>query len=332
MEWPLELDAPGAYIFPMVASPDGVVAVLQGPAPLVTAAELFEVSSSMEVLWSRTFDDATISALTPMGGGQYLMGGTITMESGNAPTGWRLSCCVGSEYTALLIPPSDAPATIAAIEPHAGGIFMAGSLMEGAEDIATFIQTELDFGYELESELGTYAGRITGSARTPADSVVVAAQANGHYMLYEVALDGTVTESELDQLTVFVGSGDDLVLMTFGSHELHLQPYGGGPAVEVPISDLDFQAAGFVWERGEHFAFVHNFVLPEEGTTTRLTEFDASGTVLRELDLPHMLDEHSYCTPSAVAVADDGAIYVAMNEHVPDGGSGSVLIHRIEPL
>jgi len=330
MEWPLELDFDG-YIFPMVASPDGVVGVLQGSLT-VTAAELFEVSSSMEVLWSRTLDDASIEALTPMGGGQYLLGGTIKMASGNTPTGWRLSCCVGSEYTFFPLMPSENVASIAAIQPHAGGILMVASLAEGAGMLATFMQTELDFGYDLDSELGTYDGWVTGSARTPSDSVVVAAQVDGHYVFFEVALDGTITQSELDQLTTFVGSGDDLVLMTFGSQELHLEPYGGGPVVDVPISEIDFQTASFVWGRGEHFAFVHNFELPEGGSTMHLTEFDASGTVLRELDVPHMLDEHSHCTPTAVVVGEDGAIYVAMNEHVSGGGPSNLLIHRIEPL
>lgn len=330
MEWPLELDVdPNAYIYPMVASPDGVVAVLQGQA---TTTELFEVSSSIELLWSRTFDDTAIDALTPMGGGQYLLGGTVMMASGNTPSAWRLSCCVGSEYQTFPLMPSDSPATIAAIEPYAGGIFMAASLVEGAGELAAFMRTELDFFPDLESELGTYEGFVMGSARTPSGGVMVTVMANGHYMRYEVALDGTVTESELDQLTALVGSGDDLMSMTFGSHELHLQPYGGGPEVEVPISEIDFQTAGFVYGRGEHLAFVHDFSLPGGGSTMRLTEFDESGTVLRELDIPHTLDDHSHCLPSAVAVAEDGAIYVAMNEYVPDGGATAVLIHRIDPL
>jgi hypothetical protein len=190
----------------------------------------------------------------------------------------------------------------------------------------TFMQASLEL--DPSSPLGPFDFTVLDGARTPSGNLLLQASEGGAaYLLYEVEPDGTGSGYGPGQLTTLVGSGDDLTLMTFGPEQVAIQPYAGGAVVPVAIPGFAFETS--VADRRARFAIAHEEYDPAGSSTAHLTEFDEDGVVARTLVIPRF--QYDYASPSAVAVGEDDAIYLAVHESEP-GGLHATYLHRIAPL
>lgn len=325
IDWSLELGS-GLSVFTMLRSPAGVVVVLQGdPYPETIHAEVVEVSSSMESLWSKTLAHAWVSDIEALGDGEYVLGGSAQADpmGPTLPTAWRLSCCaevVGQTYPQE----TDEPAWVSVAAPHGDEILL---VIDHGQSSATFLHAPA--ALYPTTALGSVDFAVHVGARTQSGSVLLAGSRDGNdRLLYEVEPDGAGAEQGLGQPTALVGSGDDLTLMTFAAEQVGIRPYAGGAEVPVTIPGFDDEEYTPAARR-ERIVLAYRQVEPAGGTTTHVAEFDDDGALVRTLALPRL--QHDYAAPTAVEVGEDDAVYVAVGESEPAGGR-VVYLHRIAPL
>lgn len=325
IEWSLQIDG-GRGIFALERAPEGVAAVLQGDPQIIDDTELVAISTTMDPLWSVTLSYATIHDLDVLGGDEYLVVGASSGSAGGDvnPTAWLYHCC-DDLWIQPHPQPTGGPAAIIAAVSHSDGIFM---VIDDGELPTSFVQTE-PHALAPTSLEGSLDMRVLDASRTPGGNVLLQASEGGDaHLLYEVEHDGTGSGWGNGQLTTLVGEDDGLRLMTFGNQEVAIEQLAGGPVVPVPIPGFSQQRA-FVADGRVRFAFAHDQEDPAGGSTVHLTEFADDGVVARTLALPHQ--QHPYATPTAIAVGEDDAIYLAVAEH--DGANQTTTwLHRIAPL
>jgi hypothetical protein len=319
VEWSLVLpsDAP---IHRMIRSPQGVVAVMQGDD-----AEVVEISASMDELWSVTLDQGHVLDLDALGDGGYVLAGSSAPPPANVPvpTAWTLSCCGAS--TGQAEHPALAPDSFLVGKPLAGGLYL---VIEHGSAPAGFMHSPLEPGPALSE--GELLFAVIKGTVTPAGSVLLSATEGGDpKWLYQVEPDGSGDWYGADGFTSFVGSGADLTLVRYGNdHMIGIRPYAGGSAVWVPVPGFDY--SNIYLARHEHIVAVYLSDEPEYDGIVRMTEFEDDGTILRTVIIPNVQDPPML---TAVAVGEDGAIYVAVREGVMvDESLGTAYLHRIAPL
>lgn len=201
-------------------------------------------------------------------------------------------------------------------------------VIDDGEVPASFVQTEPHTLAPASFE-GSLDMRVLDASRTPGGNVILQASEGGDaHLLYEVEHDGTGSGWGPGQLTTLVGEDDGLRLMSFGNEEIAIEELAGGPVVPVPVPGFSPQRA-FVADGRVRLVFAHDQEDPAGGSSVHLTEFTDDGQVSRTLVLPH--PQHPYATPTAIAVGEDDAIYVAVAEH-DGGGQATTWLHRITPL
>lgn len=309
-EWSLELE-PDTTSFLMVRSPNGVVLVLQSD-PSAPEATVMEISSSMQQLWSIDLPTAWVSDLTALDDGTYVLAGTSAPAGTVLPTAWRLSCC-GNLDLAVEFPAGDEPSGFMVAQPLAEGLLLAQS--DGME--TEVMRTTLDLVPEWSATLPFYA---YGGAPASAETVLLAGLEGTAHLLYEIGADGPGVSWSDGQSHYPVGTGEDLVLMTPGFEQVWFEPHDGGDVVAVSLPEFtDFE---YVVDRRERFGLAFR-ITEESGSIVHLVEFDAAGTVFRDIVVPP--DSSDHIAASAVAVGTDDAIYLAVYEVSP----GTVTIPRL---
>jgi hypothetical protein len=332
IDWTVDLEGASRL---MLGTADGVIVVES-----VEGARVTEYAADMSVLWSVDIPDAEVLDINPLGDG-YVLGGCTSTEvapSHCLATAWRLSCCGAIEQTEFFPPDVAEDSTrIVVAEPHAGGLLLVRGY---DDDTAThFIRTDLDLVQEwvvAEDIL------VRDGALTPAGDIVVfgthyAGTLNVEWVLRELSADGSGSDVIPVAQPLLVGSGADLmVLRNTGLGQVTMEPYGGGVAIEI---DHEFGFLGFfhdIWDRHDRFVFASGIIVPltpnKSANITNVVEFDAAGTVVREVPIPGVTP--AVTNPGAIAVGHDNAIYVAYVEMTVDGGppeTASRLV-RIAPL
>lgn len=318
-EWSLELE-PGTTIMQMVRSPSGVVLVLQSD-PIAPAATVMEISSTMDPLWSIDLPTAWVSDLAALDDGTYVMAGTSAPMDTTVPTAWRLSCCGNLDQT-VEFPANDELSGFVVSQPLADGLLLAHT--NGAQ--TEVIRTTLDLVTQWSDTLPFFAW---SGAPTSTGSVILAGSEGGAaHLIYEIEPDGPGLGVGNGQNQAPVGAGPELVLMTAGYEQVWFEPHDGGAVVAAALPG--FTGFEYVADRKDRFGLAFS-VTEDTGSTAHVAEFGADGAVLREFVVPPLALD--YVTPSAVAVGDDDAIYVATYE-VTLGGGAAVIprLYRFAPL
>lgn len=321
VEWTLELD-PSGYIARMVRSPDGIVLAFQSD-PLAPSTEVMEYSSAMALLWSQTLPDAGVTDLDALGGGEYLVAGATSMGVGTSePTAWRVSCC--SAVTSQTYPQTVDQSWIAVAEQRDDGIFLA---IQSGPNEATFLLVPPALA--PATTLATAPLSIFNGATTPSGKVLLRTDGGDVDLLYEVEPDGSGAGFGFGGFTGLVGTGDELTLMTFGEEQVEIRRFDENTWVPVAIPGFNQPYDEFVVDRHDRVVLVHAEGEPGGPGTLYLTEFGDDGVVARTLAIPHV--QYAHAASSGVAVGEDGAIYLAVNEN-DLAGQRATYLHRIAPL
>lgn len=320
---------PGLWIARMVPSPEGVVVALQNDGGTPPFVEVRAYSSSLELLWSRTLPDAAVTDLDDLGGGEYLVSGLTSIgetadgQRSAAPAVWRVSCC--ADVQSQTYPQMEPWAKIAVAEPYDGGLLLVGQEDSGASWLA---QAPLEL---IPAQgLGPLPGMVFDGARTPEGEMIVRIDgaAAGGLVLVEIG-DGVGPSIAVDEPIDLVGTGDELTLMRYGSEEVELQAYGEEEWVKAPVPGFHPGQDDHVFDRQERVVIVHQEGASEGPATLHLTELEDDGTLVRTLEIPRL--QHDRAGATAVAVGEDGAIYLSVSE-LDAAGTFAHYLHRIAPL
>ncbi len=320
---------PDRYVEHLIATDDGVIAVIESLEPSSETAPVTVVglTAALEPMWEVSLGDAEIydAAPTP-DGGVVLAGFTKSAGGPQIPVAWKLSCCGQLEYEQSYLDGTGSR-VLRAAQPLGDGFVVV--LQEELPFEATVVWT----GPDLVATTSASAIPLwVADASVDAAGDVVLLGLEGDIgpetpaVLVEVSADAVGDGVGLGVGLGLAGRGETLSLLTFDGLELGFRPYEGGMTQTVPIPD--FEKGLMVADHTTRYVFAQAWA---EGEPLRvggtIVEFDASGTVLREIMLVPEGPSGSV-KATAVALGSDDALYFALDEG--DGVSPASTLYRID--
>jgi len=317
----------GQLITHLVASDLGVVAViLAGEAPYdITVTEY---DATMTEAWSLSLGEGDIRDLAALPEGGFVVGGA----EGTTAAAWRLSCCGTIEDQQQYPTMSGAPAAITVAQPLAGGVFLVRDAGAFEPD---FISADLDL---VPVTVTTAPGfSVVDGAVSPSGTVILSASEGGEaHLIYEVEPDGTGSGVGPGEAFRLVGTGADLTMVTLSNPDgINVRDWESGPVIAVNVPDMvTLPSHTFEADRREHYAIAHPVEHADINQVfTHLAEFESDGTLIRQGSLAG--GGQLVVEPAAVAIANDGATWVATKES-PTGAemlpNVAGMLQRLQPL
>ena len=292
----------GTIAIDMVASPNGaVVATLTGEPPY--DLEVAEYDNDLNEIWSLSLGEGSISELTPLPDGGYVVGG---LTETNTAAAWRLSCC-GAILNAQEYPTmSGDSAAIIVAQPLAGGVFL---VRDDGASFPDLISADLDLvPVSIDPAPGFF---VTDGAVTASGNVALTANEGGAaHLLYEIAPDGTGEGVGPGEDFMLVGRGDQLAMMTFSNPDgVNVRDYDSGMVTALNVPDMvTLPERTFAADHREHYAIAHAYEIEEvDQIFTELAYLQGDGTLLRRGLIPAM---DAVSRPITVAIADDESIWI----------------------
>lgn len=301
------------------AADGGVVAVLVADPP-ASHVTVVGISADMAEQWTIDLPDTNVQDLARLDDGTYVMAGSSGATESPVPTAWRLSCC-GEILQTQTFPVTMPLAYMAVGQPIGDGLLLVYSGVEASG----VIRTSMDMVEQWSVDSLPF--RTYNGAPTAAGTVLLSgAEGVGSPLLFEILPDAPGLGLSDGQTRGLVGKGANLVMMTPGFGQVWFEPQAGGAVVAVPIPG--FEVGSYAAARRERFGFAHT-IDDETSSITHVLEFDADGTVYRDVPVPSMSAD--YVSPTAIEVATDDAIFVGVLENGP-GQPGVARLHRLAPL
>lgn len=300
----------------IVGMPDGSVAAIElRYEPYEQRVTRYAADGT--VLWQTDVGSHWLRSIAALPDGRLLVGGT-TPQGGLRATLWRLSSTGVIEATHVHPLPGDAEsnASVAEIAVGSGGIayLVDNSGVEPGTPGVELWWSDIDLVPQWSwASFDGYTADVVVMGSGEIRTIEQLSYEQGTDLIRAFAPDGTPTWDALAPLSTRFADDEPLVLFENADGFTWLHGVDGTSPLDVmipqPISD-----GGFTVTHGHGVAAVRTTDL---GMQLELFQFDEAGALVRQLTRPTL--EKDRTAPLDIAIAPDGAVYIAGYEDADSG-------------